>query len=125
MPGHFALLYATDHPSRDAIDHAHDVFAALSAKLGPWEVAPVRSREVVTYLDFASHELLADHPHDYDAARSTIAQARAFDIVVSAAMLENRHRPREADRARNPQPQMRSPAPDHRRPEAVTSRRKA
>lgn len=52
-PGHFALLYATDHPSPAAIHHAHSVFAALSAKLGPWEVAPIRSREVVTYLDFA------------------------------------------------------------------------
>lgn len=89
MPGHFALVYATDHPAPAAIDHAHDVFAALSAKLGPWEVAPVRSREIVTYLDFASHELLADHPHEFDTARATIAEARAFDIVVSAPMLEN------------------------------------
>jgi hypothetical protein len=89
MPDHFALLYATDHPNRAAIHHAHDVFAALSAKLGPWEIAPVRSREVVTYLDFASHELLADHPREYDTARDTIADARAFDIVVSAPMLEN------------------------------------
>jgi hypothetical protein len=89
MPGHFALLYATAHTSRSAIDHAHDVFTALRAKLGPWIVEPVRSREVVTYLDFASHELLADHPHDYDTARATIAEARAFDVVVSAPMLEN------------------------------------
>jgi hypothetical protein len=89
MPGHFALLYATDHPDPAAIDQAHDVFAALSAKFRPWEVAPVRGREIVTYLDFVSHELLADHPHDYDTARATIAEARAFDIVVSAPMLEN------------------------------------
>jgi hypothetical protein len=89
MPGHFALLYATDHPTPTAIDDAHNVFATLSAKLGPWEVEPVRSREVITYLDFASHELLAHHPPDYDTARTTIAKARAFDIVVSAPMLEN------------------------------------
>jgi hypothetical protein len=89
MPGQSALLYATDHPDSAAIDRAYNVFTALCAKLGPWQVAPVRSREIVTYLDFASHELLAAHPHDYDTARATIAEARAFDIVVSAPMLEN------------------------------------
>lgn len=89
MPGHFALLYAIDHPSPVAVDEVYEAFEALSAKHGAWLVASVQSREVVTYLDFASHELLADHPDDWDAARATIARARAFDIVVSAPMLEN------------------------------------
>jgi hypothetical protein len=89
MPGHFALLYATDHPTSAAVDHAYNVFATMRSKLGPWEVEPVRSREVVTYLDFASHELLDVATGDYDIARAAVADARAFDAIVSAPMLEN------------------------------------
>jgi hypothetical protein len=88
-PVYFALLYATDHPTEDARDRAFDVYLQLSEKHGGFSIEPVRSREIVTYLDLAAHELLAGHPGDYDTARSTVAESRAFDIVVSSSVLRN------------------------------------
>jgi hypothetical protein len=89
MPSRFAQLSATDQPTSEAIEHAIEVFHDLATTFGPWDVQPMRSREVITYLDFASHELLPTDPEHFDIARRAVSAARAYDVVVSPPMLEN------------------------------------
>ena len=44
---------------------------------------------MITYLDFASHELLSADPEYFDTAHRVVRAARAYDVVVSPPMLEN------------------------------------
>lgn len=89
MPSRFALLTAADPPAPEAIDWAILTFQTLSQTFGPWDLSPPRSREAITYLDFASHELMPADPEHFDIARRAVEGARVYDVVVSPPMFEN------------------------------------
>jgi hypothetical protein len=89
LPGHFALCHASEPPAGELVEAAFRQFGHMEERYGAWEVAPVRSREAITYLDLASHELFDVAPDDYDACRRVVARTRAFDLVVSAPLMEN------------------------------------
>lgn len=89
LPEGFALLHASRPIAPEVRQKANDLFVGLHRRYGNPEQQRVESREVVTYLDLMSHSLFAEAPSDFDAARRIVEEARALDVVVSPAMLEN------------------------------------
>jgi len=89
LPDAFALLHAAAAPPQDALRKANDLLVGLHRRYGNHRQERVDSREAVTYLDLFSHSILQIAPADFDAARRVVAEARAFDVVVSRSMLQN------------------------------------
>lgn len=85
----FALLRTVEPSTPDALKKASALFTGLSRKYGGWNEAPNTNREALTYLDLASHELLASAPGDFDRCRRIVTEAECFDLVVSIPLLEN------------------------------------
>ena len=89
MPDGFALLYRSDQIDDAAIRKAHDLFIGMTRRYGEWNTPAVRSREIIAYLDLASHELFSVAPHDFDQCQRVVREARAHNLVVSLPVLEN------------------------------------
>lgn len=89
MHRHFALLSSSRHPGDEVVAVAYAKYVSMVARHGAWEVDPVRSREMVTYLDLCSHELLTRAPNAFDECRAVVEAAGVHDLVVSAALLHN------------------------------------
>jgi hypothetical protein len=85
----YALLHHPVGPDAQSIRKAKALFIGMSRRYGAWLTDAVDGREMVTYLDLASHELFAPAPNDFDTCRRLVEAAKAHDLVVSAPLLEN------------------------------------
>jgi hypothetical protein len=89
LPDAFALLPGSAPLATQVIRKANDLFVGLHRRHGDPGQGRTESRDIVTYLDLFSHSLLEVSPTDFDSARRVIAEASAFDVVVSGPMLRN------------------------------------
>jgi hypothetical protein len=85
----FALLRTVEPADPAAFRKASTFFTGLTRKYGQWNETPNTTREALTYLDLASHELVDVAPHDFDACRRIVVEASCHDLVVSIPLLEN------------------------------------
>lgn len=70
------------------LDGVRELYTKMAAKHG-WRWRPNTDREALTYLDWGSHLIYKHRPKDFEACRHAVADAKAYDLVASAAVLQN------------------------------------
>lgn len=85
----FALLRKPLGIGAVELRKARELLRGLVRRYGVRLDPEVGDVEIVTYLDFVSHSLLAISPTQYDRARDVVAEAQRHDLIVSLPFLAN------------------------------------